>query len=307
MPDLGARDLSLAYPDGPTVVKNLSVDIPVGKITSIIGANGCGKSTLLRALARLMAPKGGAVILDGQSIQSMKTREVAQQIGLLPQDPTVPEGIIVRDLVARGRYPYQSMFQQWSQEDADAVEYALQESATVELRDRLVDELSGGQRQRVWIALALAQQTSILLLDEPTTFLDVSYQLNVLNLLQRLNQLDGRTIVLVLHDINQAARYSHHMIAMRAGRIQSQGPPKLVVTESTIAACFGVSSEIITDPVSRAPLCIPRAELVTESAASVWGNASFTAPAVGSAMAAVDVPAERFFRSKSSTRSSSPR
>jgi iron complex transport system ATP-binding protein len=277
MADLSAQDLSLAYPGGPLVVDNLSVDVPVGRITSIIGPNGCGKSTLLRGLARLIAPQSGGVLLDGQSIQSQKTKDVAKQIGLLPQGPVVPEGILVEDLVARGRYPHQSLFQQWSQEDADAVEYALDESGCVELRARPVDELSGGQRQRVWIALALAQQTPILLLDEPTTFLDAAHQLNVLNLLQRLNQLDGRTIVLVLHDINQAARFSHQMIAMREGRIYSQGPPTTVVTEATVAAIFQISSVIITDPVSGTPLCIPRAELADEPALDMWTNTSFTA------------------------------
>jgi iron complex transport system ATP-binding protein len=275
MADLGTREVSFAYPGGPLVVENLTVDIPVGRITSIIGPNGCGKSTLLRGLARLLAPQAGTVILDGQSIQSQKTKDVAKQIGLLPQGPVVPDGILVEDLVARGRYPHQSLFQQWSQEDADAVEYALIESGCVELRGRQVDELSGGQRQRVWIALALAQQTPILLLDEPTTFLDAAHQLNVLNLLTRLNQLDGRTIVLVLHDINQAARFSHHMIAMNAGRIQAMGAPQRVVTESTVAAIFQISSLIMTDPVSGAPMCIPRAELTSEPALEMWTNANF--------------------------------
>jgi iron complex transport system ATP-binding protein len=259
--DLRASGLSLAYPSGPIVVSELDVEISPGQITSIIGANGCGKSTLLRGLARLLSPQAGTVLLDGESIHKQKTKEVAKKVGLLPQGPVVPDGLVVEDLVARGRYPHQSLLKQWSRADEEAVEQALLATQTVELRERPVDELSGGQRQRVWIALALAQETPILLLDEPTTFLDLAHQLEVLNLLSRLNQSSGRTIVLVLHDINQAARYSHQLIAMRNGQIVVRGTPEEVVTEETIAEVFGVSCVVIDDPVSGTPLCIPKAEL----------------------------------------------
>jgi iron complex transport system ATP-binding protein len=259
--DLRAEGLTLGYHDGPAVVTDLDVEIPPGRITSIIGANGCGKSTLLRGLARLLSPREGAVVLDGQSIHSQKTKEVAKKIGLLPQGPIVPAGLSVEDLVARGRYPHQTLFKQWSKADEAAVEHALQATQTNELRDRPVDELSGGQRQRVWIALALAQETSILLLDEPTTFLDLAHQLEVLGLLVELNRTGGRTIVLVLHDINQAARYSDHVIAMRSGQIFARGRPTDVITEPVIAETFGVSCMVIKDPVSGTPLCVPKAEL----------------------------------------------
>jgi iron complex transport system ATP-binding protein len=276
--DLRAERVSLAYPKGPTVVSAVDVPIPPGKVTSIVGANGCGKSTLLRGLARLLSPRDGTVLLDGQSIHSQKTKEVAKRIGLLPQGPVVPEGLVVEDLVARGRYPHQSLFKQWSKADEEAVEHALEATETVAFRDRPVDELSGGQRQRVWIALALAQETPILLLDEPTTFLDLAHQLEVLGLVARLNREQGRTIVLVLHDINQAARYSHHMIAMRDGHIHTRGTPQVVVTERVIADVFQVSCVVIEDPVSGTPLCVPRAELPPPAAtASTNGDHLSTA------------------------------
>jgi iron complex transport system ATP-binding protein len=259
--DLRAEGLALAYPGGPLVVTDLDVAIPAGQITSIVGANGCGKSTLLRGLARLLAPQSGVVLLDGESIHKQKTKQVAKQIGLLPQGPIVPDGLSVEDLVARGRYPHQSLFKQWSKADEAAVEHALEATQTVDLRERPVDELSGGQRQRVWIALALAQETPILLLDEPTTFLDMAHQLEVLNLLAALNKTEQRTIVLVLHDVNQAARYSHHIIAMRTGEILVRGTPGEVITQQTVAEVFGVSSVIIDDPISGTPLCVPKSEL----------------------------------------------
>lgn len=267
MEQLEARGLSLGYPGGPTIVDRLDVRIPAGLITSIIGPNGCGKSTLLRGLSRLLSPRAGAAILDGKSIHAQKTRQVARQIGLLPQSPGVPEGLVVEDLVARGRYPHQTLLRQWSKQDEEAVSGALDATGTAELRERPVNELSGGQRQRVWIALALAQQTPVLLLDEPTTFLDLAHQLEVLNLLARLNRDQGRTIVLVLHDINQAARYSHHLIAMRDGRVHTQGPPAAVVSEPVIAEVFDVSCVVIDDPVTGTPLCVPRTELPGPGAA----------------------------------------
>ena len=221
---LEARDLSLGYNDR-LVVDGLSLTIPQGRVTVIVGANACGKSTLLRGLARLLKPRGGSVLLDGHDISRLPTREVATRLGILPQQPVAPEGITVADLVGRGRHPHQRFWRQFSADDERAVEAALDATATTDLADRPVDELSGGQRQRVWIALALAQGTPLLLLDEPTTFLDLAHQVEVLDLLADLNDREGRTVVIVLHDLNLACRYAHHMVAMRDGRIVAEGSP----------------------------------------------------------------------------------
>jgi len=253
---LAAEHLRLAY-DDRIVVEDLSVAIPVGAITVIVGANACGKSTLLRALARLLPPRAGTVLLDGKDIRRLPTRTVAQQLGMLPQQPIAPDGIVVSDLVARGRHPHQRWFRQWSKEDQDAVDHALAATGITALADRSVDELSGGQRQRVWIAMALAQGTEILLLDEPTTFLDLAHQVEVLDLLADLNAADGRTIVCVLHDLNLACRYATHLIAMRDGAIAAQGPPAEVVTADLVDHVFGLRARIIADPVAGSPLVIP--------------------------------------------------
>ncbi|WP_245177037.1 ABC transporter ATP-binding protein [Geodermatophilus sp. DF01-2] len=235
----------------------LSLGVPDGRITCIIGPNGCGKSTLLRALARLLRPTAGAVLLDGRAIHRLPTKEVARHVGLLPQAPVAPQGLTVADLVARGRFPHRHLFDSWSCEDEAAVEQALTVTHTAELRDQQVDELSGGQRQRVWIAMALAQRTPVLLLDEPTTHLDIAHQLEVLELLAELNRSQQRTVVMVLHDLNEAARYGHHLVAMRAGRIVAEGPPGAVVTAETVRALFGIDSRILTDPVTGGPLLVP--------------------------------------------------
>ncbi len=253
---LAADHLRLAY-DERVVVDDLTIEIPTGRITVIVGANACGKSTLLRALARLMTPKGGTVLLDGDEIRRLPTRTVAQRLGILPQQPVSPDGIVVADLVARGRHPHQRWFRQWSPEDQAAVDEALAVTATNDLADRTVDELSGGQRQRVWIAMALAQGTDILLLDEPTTFLDLAHQVEVLDLLAELNTTKGRTIVCVLHDLNLASRYAHHLVAMKDGAIVIEGTPAEVVTEQTVLDVFGLDSRVITDPVAGSPLVIP--------------------------------------------------
>jgi iron complex transport system ATP-binding protein len=253
---LAARDLRLAY-DDRLIVDGLSLDIPTGAITAIVGANACGKSTLLRALARLLAPRSGTVLLDGVDIRRLPTRTVAQRLGLLPQQPIAPDGIAVSDLVARGRHPHQRWFRQWSQEDQDAVDHALLATGVAELADRSVDELSGGQRQRVWIAMALAQGTEILLLDEPTTFLDLAHQVEVLDLLADLNAADGRTIVCVLHDLNLACRYATHLVAMREGTIVAHGRPADIVTPELVDGVFGLEARIITDPVAGTPLIVP--------------------------------------------------
>ena len=258
MAELRAEGLTLAY-DGTPIVHGLSLEVPPGRITALVGPNACGKSTLLRGLARLLRPRDGMVHLDGQAIQRLPTKQVAQRLGLLPQAPIAPEGITVADLVGRGRYPHQSWLRQWSREDEEAVERALAATGTADLRDRPVDELSGGQRQRVWIALALAQETGIMLLDEPTTYLDLAHQVEVLELLAELNHAQGRTIVIVLHDLNQACRYADHLVALRAGRIHAEGPPAEVVDAGLVREVFGLECRVIDDPVTGTPLCLPLA------------------------------------------------
>ncbi len=255
-PELSARGLSLAY-EGRTVVDGLDLDIPAGRVTAIVGPNACGKSTLLRGLSRLLPPASGTVLLDGADIHGLPTKQVAQRLGLLPQTPTAPDGITVADLVSRGRYPHQGWFRRWTAEDDEAVTEAMAATAIADLADRAVDELSGGQRQRVWIAMALAQRTDILLLDEPTTFLDISHQLEVLDLLLDLNAARGTTVVMVLHDLNLAARYAGHLIAMRSGAVVAAGDPTAVVTADLVRDVFGVESVVADDPVTGTPLVVP--------------------------------------------------
>ncbi|UPO76118.1 ABC transporter ATP-binding protein [Arthrobacter sp. Helios] len=253
---LGAQDLVLSYEDRK-VVDGLSVELPPGRITVIVGANACGKSTLLRGLARLLKPAAGVVQLNGRDINALPSREVARTLGLLPQTPNAPDGITVADLVGRGRYPHQGWFRQWNSRDDEAVAAALEATGTLELAGRDVDELSGGQRQRVWIAMALAQETDILLLDEPTTFLDVTHQVEVLDLLTDLNRRSGTTVVIVLHDLNLAARYADHLIAMKAGAIAAQGDPATIVTTALVRDVFGLDASVIPDPVSGTPMVVP--------------------------------------------------
>ncbi|GAA1460243.1 ABC transporter ATP-binding protein [Nocardiopsis exhalans] len=250
------EELTLGYQDRD-VIDALDLAVPPGRITAIVGANACGKSTLLRSMSRLLAPRSGRVLLDGQEVHRMRPKSVARTLGLLPQSPVAPEGITVSDLVGRGRHPHQRMLTRWSRQDDEAVAEALEATGTVELADRPVDELSGGQRQRVWIAMALAQRTDLLLLDEPTTFLDVSHQVEVLDLLTDLNASRGTTIVLVLHDLNLAARYSDHLIALADGGLHAAGPPGQVLTPELVRAVFGMESRIITDPTSGQPLMLP--------------------------------------------------
>lgn len=253
---LRACGVSLSY-DDLVVVDDLDLDVPDGQVTVIVGPNACGKSTLLRALARLLRPSRGQVLLDGELIHQLATKQVARRLGLLPQTPIAPEGITVADLVARGRTPHQKLFQQWSVHDEAAVAAALEATGTAELADRAVDELSGGQRQRVWIAMALAQETELLLLDEPTTFLDIAHQIDVLDLVRDLNRSRGRTVVVVLHDLNLACRYADHVVAMRDGAIVAAGRPGDVITADTVRAVFGLDSTVIDDPVSGTPLVVP--------------------------------------------------
>lgn len=251
-----AKDVTLGYGDR-TVIEGLDVELPAGKITVIVGSNGCGKSTLLKSMARLLTPQSGHVLLDGKDIHSMPTKEVARVLGLLAQSPIAPEGIIVSDLVGRGRHPHQGMFARWSPEDDRAVAEALMVTNTAELADRPVDELSGGQRQRVWIAMVLAQQSDLLLLDEPTTFLDVAHQVEVLDPLTDLNRRMGTTIAMVLHDLNLAARYADHLVAVHGGDVYAQGPSGEVLTEEMVSGVFGLQSTVIEDPVSGKPLVVP--------------------------------------------------
>ena len=253
---LETQGLTLAYGDRP-VVDDLSVTIPDGRITVVVGANGCGKSTLLRGMARLVTPVRGAVLLDGKSVHSTPSKEVARVLGLLPQAPVAPEGITVTDLVGRGRYPHQGWFRHWTAADDEAVAHALAATGTTELADRRIEDMSGGQRQRVWIAMALAQETDLLLLDEPTTYLDLSHQVDVLDLLTDLNRQRGTTIVVVMHDLNLACRYADHLIAMAGGTIAAQGPPREVVTRELVQQVFGLDSLVVADPVSQTPTVVP--------------------------------------------------
>ena len=256
-PDLRADGVTLGYGDR-AVVHGVDVALPTGQVTVVVGANACGKSTLLRGLGRLLAPRGGSVLLDGRELHSTSTREVARRLGLLPQSPIAPEGICASDLVARGRSPHQRWWQQWSEEDELAVQQVMAATSTSELADRPVDELSGGQRQRVWLAMALAQQTELLLLDEPTTYLDLAHQVEVLDLIADLNATRGRTVVMVLHDLNHAARYAHHIIAMKEGRVVAEGPPQDVVTAEFVEAVFGLACVVVPCPVTGRPLVVPR-------------------------------------------------
>lgn len=243
--------------NGKTIVNDVNISLPDGKITVIIGANACGKSTLLKTVARLLKPLSGEILLEGTKIHQIPPKQLARKLGLLPQSPIVPEGITVADLVARGRYPYQGLFRGLKSDDYDAVTEALNRMGIADIADSSVDELSGGQRQRVWIAMTLAQETDILLLDEPTTYLDITHQIEILDLLMDLNQRKGTTIVMVLHDINLSARYADHIIAMKTGRVVAEGSPVEVLNESLIKEVFGLDCTVISDPVSKTPMIIP--------------------------------------------------
>ncbi|XVU27810.1 ABC transporter ATP-binding protein [Actinoplanes sp. CA-054009] len=242
--------------DKRIISAGLSVSIPDGSFTVIVGPNACGKSTLLRGLARLLKPSAGRVILDGADIRSYRTKEVARRVGLLPQTAIAPDGITVADLVARGRYPYQGLVRQWTEDDERAVARAMEQTAVTDLSGRLVDELSGGQRQRVWVAMALAQHTDILLLDEPTTFLDITHQIELMELFTDLH-LAGHTMVAVLHDLNHAARYGTHLIAMKDGQVVAEGPPEQVVTVELVEKVFDLRCLVVPDPVAGTPQVVP--------------------------------------------------
>ncbi|WP_037080228.1 ABC transporter ATP-binding protein [Pseudonocardia spinosispora] len=253
---LQASDLQLGYADN-LVVDGLDIEVLDGTVTAVIGPNGCGKSTLLRALGRLLAPRRGQVLLDGKRIDRYPTREVAKILGVLPQTPVAPEGLTVADLVSRGRHPHQAWYRQWSTDDESAVAEALRWTDMDAFADRTVDTLSGGQRQRVWISMALAQGTDLLLLDEPTTFLDLAHQVDVLDLVERLHQEMDRTVVMVLHDLNLAARYAGRLVAMKDGKIVVAGTPAEVLTEDMLREVFDLDAQIVTDPVAGTPLVVP--------------------------------------------------
>nr|WP_230419102.1 ABC transporter ATP-binding protein [Catenulispora pinistramenti] len=255
---LGGTALTLAY-DGRTVAEDLSVAIPDRSFTVIVGPNACGKSTLLRALSRLLKPKAGTVVLDGTDIATLPTKQVARIVGLLPQTSIAPDGITVADLVSRGRHPHQGLLRQWSRQDEQIVAESMAATGVTDLADRAVDELSGGQRQRVWTAMVLAQQTPLLLLDEPTTYLDIAHQVDILDLCARLHEDEGRTLVAVLHDLNQAARYATHLIVLCDGRVAACGRPEEIVTAELVHQVFGLTCRVIEDPESGTPLVVPGA------------------------------------------------
>ncbi len=253
---LSTEALTLAYRDR-VVIRDLSLTVPDRRMTSILGPNGCGKSTLLKAMARLIAPAGGHVRLGGEDIGAIDTRALARRLAILPQSPKAPEGITVADLVRRGRTPWRGFLSPWTEQDANVCRQALEAVGLGELADRSIDELSGGQRQRAWIALVLAQDTSTLLLDEPTTWLDLTHQLEVLSLLQSRNRAHGTTVVCVLHDLNLAARYSDHLILLGPSGLVAVGPPGEVVTVENLDAAFGLKALVVPDPVTGCPMVVP--------------------------------------------------
>ncbi|WOI58123.1 ABC transporter ATP-binding protein [Palleronia sp. LCG004] len=270
---LEALDLAAGY-DDRRILDGVTLKLLPGRITSIVGGNASGKSTLLRTLARVLSPMGGQALLDGRSIHAMRSREVARSLGLLAQSPDAPEGITVADLVARGRHPHHGLFSSWTARDRRIVENALAMTGMADLAAREIDTLSGGQRQRAWIAMALAQETDLLLLDEPTTFLDVAHQIDVLDLLVDLNRTRGTTIVMVLHDLNLAARYSDRLVAIAGGGIHAEGDPAEILTERNVRAVFGLAARIVTDPVSGCPSMIPIGRHHCSSVEKVTGKES---------------------------------
>ncbi|MFD1737717.1 ABC transporter ATP-binding protein [Bacillus salitolerans] len=253
---LNTESLTLSYGDS-IIIDKLNLDIPKGEITVFIGGNGCGKSTLLRSLARLLKPKEGSILLEGKTIAKLPTKDVAKQLAILPQGPVAPEGLTVLQLVKQGRYPYQNWLKQWSEEDENAVKKALDATRMSEFADRPVDSLSGGQRQRAWIAMTLAQETDIILLDEPTTYLDMTHQIEILDLLFELNEQEKRTVIMVLHDLNLACRYAHHLVAIKDQAIYDQGKPEDVINCDLVRDVFEVHCDVTQDPIFGTPLCIP--------------------------------------------------
>jgi len=287
MSRLSTNQLTLAY-GSRRIVENLNLSVPDGKITSLVGANGSGKSTILKSLARILNPQSGGVFLDGKQIHRQPTKEVAKQLAILPQNPTSPEGLTVRELISFGRYPHQRGFGTLSAEDNRMIDWAMQATGMSEFHDRAVDQLSGGQRQRAWIAMALAQGTEVLLLDEPTTFLDMAHQIEVMNLLEKLNREQKRTIIMVVHDLNHAARFSQHLVALKRGTVLYEGNPEEVMTPAMLRDVFGIDADVIPDPRTGAPLCLPyglaeghaQAPAPAQSKASVIEDGRLTAAVV---------------------------
>ncbi|TWI58055.1 ABC transporter ATP-binding protein [Halalkalibacter nanhaiisediminis] len=255
MVSLATNELSISYGE-VDIVKDLNLSIPEGKITTMIGPNGCGKSTILKALARLHPSKSGVVYLDGKAIHKESTKAIAKKMAILPQTPEAPNGLTVTELVSYGRFPHQKGFGKLTDKDRQVVRWALQETGMLEFQERPIEALSGGQRQRIWIAMALAQETELLLLDEPTTYLDLAHQLEILQLLEKLNREQGRTIVMVIHDLNHAARFAHHMVALNKGTIMKEGQPEVVMTSVVLQRVFNIDAEIITDPRTNKPICL---------------------------------------------------
>lgn len=255
-PRLQINKLSVAYAEQP-ILKNINLNIPNGKITALIGANGCGKSTLMKTIARVLSPTQGEILLDGKSVHHLPTKQLAKKFAFLPQNPLPPEGLTVRELVAQGRFPHQSIIQQWSSNDHNIVHQAMLAADIVNLADRAVLSLSGGQRQRVWIAMILAQQTDILLLDEPTTFLDMKVQIDVLNLLTRITHQSSRTLVVVLHELNMASAFADYIVMMKAGKIVATGTPNEIFTSEYLSEVFDLKATIIRDPYHKRPVCLP--------------------------------------------------
>jgi iron complex transport system ATP-binding protein len=253
---LRAESLAVGYATMP-ILQNVHIEIPDRKITALIGANGSGKSTLLRTLGRILQPHSGSVTLDGKAIASMSSKDVAKTLALLPQNPASPDGLTVRQLCAFGRHPHKALLARTTRNDHEIVQASLTATGLNDIADRQLDQLSGGQRQRAWIAMALAQETPILLLDEPTTYLDLAHQLEVLELLRELNRVRGRTVVMVVHDLNHAAQYADYVIAVANGEIHSAGSPEDLITPSMIEAIFGIKSVVIPNPLDGTPLCLP--------------------------------------------------
>ena len=250
------KNLSISYQQRK-VIDSLDLTLPAQKVSVLIGSNGCGKSTLLKSMARLLVPQSGAVILEGQDIHASNTAQIARKLAILPQTPVAPEGVTVRQLISLGRFPYQNWLRQWSEEDEKQVDEALRLTDTFALQHSSVDALSGGQRQRVWIAMTLAQNTNYLLLDEPTTYLDLAHQIEILELLRELNQQQNKTIIMVLHDLNLACRYADNLVAVHQGGIYAQGSPQEIMSEELVNSVFNLRCKIIDDPFFNTPLCIP--------------------------------------------------
>ena len=255
-PAINTQSLSLGYGD-KLIINDMNIEIPKGEITVFIGANGCGKSTLLRSVARLLKPQSGSVLLEGKAISTMSSKDVARKMAILPQSPVAPEGLTVYQLVKQGRYPYQSWLKQWSSLDEEKVQKAIEATNLTDLKDQAVDELSGGQKQRAWIAMTLAQDTDVILLDEPTTYLDMTHQIEILDLLFDLNEFENRTIVMVLHDLNLACRYADNLVALKDGAIHAQGRPEDIITPELVQHVFSMECQISFDPIFGSPMCVP--------------------------------------------------